>query len=120
LDLKARLIAYAVAGAAVITFLAIVHLGNIWRVYFFPHAIATVRQLELEVSYDRRGHRYQYITGELTFVREHRGQSYNCDERMNLGAYPSHYAVGQQLDVVPRTGTCWHPLIVDMVSRWKR
>lgn len=120
LDLKIRLIVYAVGGGVALTFLAIVHFGNMWRVYHFAHATATVRQLEVGIYYGKRGQKYQYTIGELTFVRQHRGQTFRCDERVDLGDFPSKYAVGQQLDVVPRTGTCWHPLIVDMVNHWKR
>jgi hypothetical protein len=114
------LLTYALGFGAILTFIAIVHFGNVWRMYRFPHAVSVVTSLREGISYGRHGEQDPYTIGELTFVREHDGKSYSCDEEVNLGDYPSIYKIGQELDVVPRTGTCWHPLVVDMVNRWKR
>jgi hypothetical protein len=119
-DLRIRMIGSAVGAAAFILFAVLVHFGNQWRIYHFPHATATVRQLAVKTFSGRHGQPYQHTIGELIFIREHRGQAYNCDEYVDLGKYPSRFETGQKLDVVPRTGTCWHPLVVDMVEAWER
>ncbi|TCR80799.1 hypothetical protein [Rhizobium sp. BK376] len=90
------------------------HLTTVWRIAYSAHATATIKQIETRNSADRYGSSTVYQVAMLTFVRIQDGVAYNCDAEITIDRYAKGYAVGRQLDVVPRSDSCWLPLVVGL------
>ncbi|MBB5573992.1 MULTISPECIES: hypothetical protein [Rhizobium] len=108
-EIKVMLVALELAGFFFVMWA--VHEANVWRVHHFPHAEATITRMWNEEVHPSKGAPYTVTLAEIIFVRTHLGKSYNCDETIEIGRPPVHVLVGDHLDIVPKSGTCYNPLI---------
>jgi hypothetical protein len=99
-------------------FLAIVsiiwHLTTVRRIAYAAHSTATIRHMETRSYTDRYGSSVDYQVAMLTFVRIQDGVAYDCDAEIKIERYSKGYVVGRKLDVVPRSDSCWLPLVVGL------
>lgn len=87
----------------------------LWRLQHFERSVATVEAVwDKEVN--RRG--TQIVTmAELSFLRTApSGESIACRHPFEIGTPLDGFKVGDQLTIVPATGTCQRADIIDRVS----
>ncbi|MGY5800552.1 hypothetical protein [Rhizobium hainanense] len=109
-------ITYAVMAIIIVSTLWGVREANLWRINHFPHAQATITRMWPATVNLSHGRTKAVTLAEIAFVRTHLGKSYDCKNTIEVGEPDTTFRVGDHLDVVPRTGSCYNALIAQQLT----